>query len=939
MAGTSNDERLRTVIRLAHAAADLPRSGRLLFVQSRSSDPQIIREALAMADRLDGPSDPPLRAGSLISRFILTEYLGSGGMGEVYAARDPELERIVAIKLLSPAWSGLAGAEEGFTREARIASALNHPNIVTVHEVVRHGSVVAIVMERVDGFSLRKLCGDPIPIPQLISIARQIAEALAAAHAAGIVHRDIKPENLMVRNDGRVKVLDFGLARRWPGAEATSYRSISANIPAGTWRYMSPEHYRNEAITSKADIFALGMVLFELSSGQHPFAADSPLETLHAIAVRDAAPPSGLNSSVPPTLDSAILSMLAKDPAKRPTAAVVLETLRQCEASVRASSAQYPPRLRTWALRMAAIVVLLSLATVFTAYRFFRKSPLVWEELTSLLPENHVTAAAVSPDGRFLSYANADGIFLRIVKSGETTLLDGPHDFAVDRMAWLPDGSRMIASGFSEETNRPAIWSISAASGRARELRADARFGDPSPDGSRIAFLSEDYSSIWTMASDGAEPHRAIVGSPEDSFPMVVWSPDGGFLIFERRHYSGHHDNGFVMFDRFYDRSLESAKADSGRVIGRLPNLWVQTAARLPEGRMLLLRLESAGSPYANQLWETRIDKTTGNFAGSLRRIAAPVDDGRGRIVGMSATADGSTIEALREHGQASVFVGEFDPVAFRFAHTRRLTLDERSSYPHAWTADSGSVIYESNRNGSWDIFRQRVGDRVPDLIAGSPKRSEVLPQLSPDGKFVLYAEGPDNGPRSLYTLMRVPLEGGPAVEVPIDGALDEFRCSLQASGRCVVRKTIGREYFAYFELDPVKGIGRQLARTFWQESVLSDWDVSPDGAFVALPNHDSRSARVRVIPLLASRSSEGERTVEFAGLTNISGVTWAAEGRAWFVTITTSIGRRVFYCDSEGRAHSLGDTNGWVVPARAGRRIAYENTLFETNAWDFRSR
>jgi len=174
---------------------------------------------------------------------------------------------------------------------------------------------------------------------------------------------------------------------------------------------------------------------------------------------------------------------------------------------------------------------------------------------------------------------------------------------------------------------------------------------------------------------------------------------------------------------------------------------------------------------------------------------------------------------------------------------------------------------------------------------------------------------------------------------VETHGPLDEFRCSLRRNGRCVVRTTVNRDYFVYSELDPVRGIGRELARTAWQESLLWDWDVSPDGALLAVPNHDSRSARVRIIRLGTQPNVPQERELNLPGLTNISGLVWSAEGGGWFITVFTSVGKRILYCDLEGRIHSIGDINGWVVPAPDGKRIAYLNTMLETNAWTAKRR
>ena len=194
--------------------------------------------------------------------------LGRGGMGEVWSARDLELDRPVALKFLR-AHTALEMDAARIVREAQAASALNHPNIVTIHGVVRSEGIAAIVMELVEGSSLATLRNAPVALEKVLAIGSQIAQALAAAHAHGIVHGDIKPENIVQRHDGYIKVLDFGLAHRVIAGGMSAARAPGLG---GTMRYMSPEQARGESLTPASDIFSFGLVLFELAAGRHPFA-------------------------------------------------------------------------------------------------------------------------------------------------------------------------------------------------------------------------------------------------------------------------------------------------------------------------------------------------------------------------------------------------------------------------------------------------------------------------------------------------------------------------------------------------------------------------------------------------------------------------------------------------------------------------------------------
>src|SRR3990172_6703371 len=268
--------------------------------------------------------------GRTVAHYHITALLGRGGMGDVYRAEDTRLGRLVALKFLPPHRTEEKTAVERFLREARAASALNHPSIVTIHEIAEFEEERFIVMELVEGQTLRALMLGPVSLEKLLEVGRQVARALAVAHAAGIIHRDIKPENIMVREDGLVKVLDFGLARLVPSTPAdsgveTAERTAPGTL-VGTARYMSPEQVRGETLTSATDVFSLGIVLYELATGRHPFAADSPMapmEVLSAILSQSPLPPSRLKPEIPASLDALILKLLAKDPELRPAAAEV----------------------------------------------------------------------------------------------------------------------------------------------------------------------------------------------------------------------------------------------------------------------------------------------------------------------------------------------------------------------------------------------------------------------------------------------------------------------------------------------------------------------------------------------------------------------------------------------------------------------------------------
>jgi serine/threonine-protein kinase len=276
---------------------------------------------------------PPDSATAMpqIPGFAVEAVLGRGGMGVVYKAQHLRLNRLVAIKLLPREFAQNPKKLERFRREARAAYTLNHPHICTLYDIDEYEGQPYLVMELIEGRTLRALAARRPSLPELVLLVRQVAKALAVAHAAGIMHRDIKPENIMVRDDGYAKLVDFGLARTIPISDAPSEDTpdevTESGIVMGTPGYLSPEQAGGETPSSASDLFSLGIVLYELATGQHPFTTDSPTGTLHARLSQPPLRPSLLNPEIPATLEAVILQMLKKEPRLRPTAAEVEATL------------------------------------------------------------------------------------------------------------------------------------------------------------------------------------------------------------------------------------------------------------------------------------------------------------------------------------------------------------------------------------------------------------------------------------------------------------------------------------------------------------------------------------------------------------------------------------------------------------------------------------
>ncbi len=324
--------------RLFHEVVDLPPHERSARLASASESVRAEVESLLetndqpffaappmhlAADLLDHQPDA-LTAGQQIGSYKIESLITAGGMGEVYLARDPSGSPI-ALKILRRHLVVSPQAIDRFETEARAASALHHPNIVSVCEFGDSPAGLFIAMEWVEGPTFRRLIdAGAADATQAIDWSGQASRALAAAHAAGILHRDIKPENIILREDGVLKVLDFGLARQAgpvrPEMNSTGASGTISGTLSGTLLYMSPEILRGETATSASDVYSLGALLYELWVGQHPFAGETPLDVYEAIECRIVPAPSTLRSGIPPEIDALILRMLDRDPALRPSA-------------------------------------------------------------------------------------------------------------------------------------------------------------------------------------------------------------------------------------------------------------------------------------------------------------------------------------------------------------------------------------------------------------------------------------------------------------------------------------------------------------------------------------------------------------------------------------------------------------------------------------------
>jgi len=539
--------------------AELRREVESLLGYEKQGQQLLARPALqVIAGRLAG--DSPSLVGQQLGRYQVLSLLGAGGMGEVYKAKDTDLHRAVALKLLPAGFAHDKDRLRRFQREARAVSALNHPNILTLYEIEEVQGTLFIATEFIDGQTLRqRLSAGALQLSELLDIAIQVASALATAHQAGIVHRDIKPENIMLRQDGYVKVLDFGVAKLieahrgatsiQPSDMATLYTETGQVM--GTVQYMSPEQALGQDVDHRTDLFSLGAILYEMATGRQPFQGATAAAVFDEILHQQPTLPRKLKPDLPEELEKIIRKTLEKDRELRYQTAFDLRAdlkrmQRQIEsdgviasqgAKVDSTLSPSPASSRWSILALGAAVI--GLAAVGVTWLIWGRTGPPREptqrQITTNSFETPVSVAAISSDGKNLAFADEDGAYLRLIDTGERHSLGFPPSLKVSYLAWFPDGNRLAACATSGGESLPSLWSVSTLGGTPRKLRDNTLSTSVSPDGTQIVFVSANGNEIWLMEANGGNAHKIITGSKEDIFLRVLWFPDGRRLGYLRQ--------------------------------------------------------------------------------------------------------------------------------------------------------------------------------------------------------------------------------------------------------------------------------------------------------------------------------------------------------------------------------------------------------------------
>jgi Tol biopolymer transport system component len=854
----------------------------------------------------------PFTPNTRLDHYEIVAPLGAGGMGEVYRARDTRLNREVAVKVLPADFAQDADRLHRFEQEARATSALNHPNILTVHDFGLHAGAPFLVMELLEGEELRaQLEQGAITARKAIDYAQQIAAGLSAAHEKGIVHRDLKPENLFVTQDGRIKILDFGLAKLKPqkisggvDSEAPTMKPLTnPGVVMGTVGYMSPEQVRGAEVDYRSDIFSFGMILYEMLSGKRAFNGASMADLMSAIT-RDEPPElSESNAKISPAMDKIVRRCLEKKPERRfqstSDLGFALEALTTPNSSG-ANRTEVVQALTTSAMKMngwreriwmMATAALLLVAVAF-AWAYFRRTPaesranytyLPWPEKTSVSIDNG--SPAISPDGRRIAFTavteGTNHIWLYSLDAPEPVRLQGTEGARFP--FWSPDSrnlgffsggklKRIEASGGTPEIlcDAPGGWGGTWSSAGVilfapAQLgvglhQVSGRGGVPTPVTSLDAARLEERHNFPRFLPDGRHfVFFARSAQPENTGIKLgsLDQPQTSFLL--RADTNAEYSTaGYLIFMRGekilaqpFDAEARSIRGDSVTLAERGNRIITFDYSPLSVGADKWLIYQSAGNPNSQLVWVDRNGR-------QLSLVGTP-----GYFRWLTLSPNGTQV-VLERHEPQKVGndIWSFDLLR---ETSDRLTSDASANYYPHWSPDGKHIAFGSNRERFGAIWQKGVNSSndKEELVFKEEARTIFLHDWSNDGKYIVYWK---IGEKTAGDLWLLPLFGDRQSKPYLATQFAESWGKVSPDGRWLVYQSneSGRpEIYVQSFPEPGQKVivskgGGTLPR--WRRDGRELYYVAPDDKLMAVPVEPGANISVGTPVALFEVGSYGRR-------------------------------------------------------------------------------
>jgi len=715
----------------------------------------------------DDPDQKPLAPGTQVGSYRIESQLGEGGMGTVYRALDTKLNRPVAVKVLSDELAD-AAARRRFQREAQMASSLNHPHILTVHDIGEFEGRQYIVTEFVDGGTLKDWANREKPgWRQIVELLTGVADGLAAAHAAGILHRDIKPANILVAKNGYAKLADFGLAklteREGDATQTLTEKQTRPGVVVGTIPYMSPEQASGQKLDARSDIFSFGSVLYELLAGSRPFTGATSLETLQKVIHETPRP---LGDEIPLPLRMVVEKALEKDPAERYQSMREMvvdlrrfarQTVQPSLASNARTAAGKKPAMRNAIL--FAVAILAAVGVTLLATRVFRHGPetgpptvkftFTPERLRRGSDTDIDAEVSVSQDGRHIGYVEAAGgqLWVRDIDQEKARLVPGATN--VYQAFWSPD-DRFI--GYANKLDLVRIPAEGGTPVTIAKIVGQFRGATWSADGETIVYCDND--GLHTVPAAGGSP-TLIAGHPHIEQPSFLDLPDKRkAFLFQVSERPLVHDVQYLIAGETTRHLIVTSSSSNpypvysptGHIlyvdgVGDAIGIWAlpfSLATLKPAGKAFPIaqqgsspKLARAGtlvysdvpSGVMQLVWKDRTGKTLSSI-GQPRLYVSP-----------SLSPDDRRLAVyVREGATFDIWIDELDRGIMS-----KLTFDSTTSSDAAWSPSGQEIIYADNRDGNPDILSRPSNGTGDAKVLVSTPAPEIAADWSPDQRFLIY--------------------------------------------------------------------------------------------------------------------------------------------------------------------------------------------------------